>query len=119
MLLLLASGDHTGLEKLAADATQKGLNNLAFAALLQLGDPSRCVDLLIQTNRPSEAALFARTYNPKSVVLLYILQSLILMEVTRQLPAAVKAWKADLESQGKEKIAEMVADPVEHPELFA
>ena len=84
MLLLLASGDAQGLEKLASDAGQslildlrsrgrrlmalvvaKGQNNLAFAALLQLNDPTKCVDLLLKTNRPSEAAVFARTYAPK------------------------------------------------------
>jgi coatomer subunit beta' len=43
----------------------KGQNNLAFAALLQTGEPSGCVDLLLNTGRPSEATLFSRTYAPR------------------------------------------------------
>lgn len=45
----------------------KGQNNIALAALLQLGDPKACVDLLIKTDRIPEAALFARTYAPRQV----------------------------------------------------
>jgi hypothetical protein len=30
-----------------------------------LGDPKAAVDLLIQTDRPAEAALLARTYVPR------------------------------------------------------
>jgi hypothetical protein len=45
----------------------KGQNNIALAALMQLGDPKACVDLLIKTDRIPEAALFARTYAPRQV----------------------------------------------------
>lgn len=48
---------------------EKGQNNLAFVALVQLGQVERCVDLLIETGRAPEAALFARTYAPRSVSL--------------------------------------------------
>ncbi|KAG1772100.1 hypothetical protein EDD22DRAFT_1021100 [Suillus occidentalis] len=54
-------------KKLAATAEKKGANNLAFATLFQLGDAKPCVDLLVQTNRAPEAALFARTYAPSEV----------------------------------------------------
>lgn len=47
------------------NAEEKGKNNLAFAARLQLGDAKACVDLLIKTERAPEAALFARTYAPR------------------------------------------------------
>lgn len=92
LLLLLAVGDRPGLERLSAEAgkfliifmctmgfvTQsktvgKGQNNLAFASLLQLGDPKACVELLLKTDRAPEAALFARTYSPRYVL---VLQSL-------------------------------------------
>lgn len=46
---------------------EKGQNNLAFVGLVQLGQAERCVDLLIQTGRAPEAALFARTYAPRYV----------------------------------------------------
>jgi coatomer subunit beta' len=85
LLLLLAQGDRDGLAKLAATARtslsssqrsqtdiflaeEKGQNNLAFATLLQLGDKKGCVDLLVNTQRVPEAALFARTYAPRYVL---------------------------------------------------
>lgn len=79
---------------------QKGLNNVAFAALLELGDTTGCIDLLISTDRIPEAAFFARTYAPS------------------QAGRVVKLWKADLESKKKQKIAVGIADPDEDPDLF-
>ena len=99
-LLLLAIGDKDGLLNLATQAEEKGQNNLAFASLLQTGSPAACVDLLIKTHRAPEAAIFARTYAPSKI------------------PEAVTAWKAELKGKGKSKIADSVADPTEHPELF-
>ena len=46
-------------------AVEKGQNNLAFATLFQLGDTKSCVDLLVNTRRIPEAAIFARTYAPR------------------------------------------------------
>lgn len=65
LLLFLSVGDRDGLQELAAKATDKGENNLAFATLLQLGDAGACVELLIKTQRQPEAAIFARTYAPR------------------------------------------------------
>ena len=45
----------------------KGQNNLAFACLLQTGNPKACIDLLVSTDRIPEAAFFARTYLPRFV----------------------------------------------------
>ncbi|EKM60052.1 uncharacterized protein PHACADRAFT_206262 [Phanerochaete carnosa HHB-10118-sp] len=100
MLLLLSIGDRDGLEKLARNAEEKGQNNLAFAALLQLGAPAACVDLLVKTQRAPEAAMFARTYVPSKV------------------PEAVQAWKDELTVKGRAKLASAIPDPIEHPELF-
>jgi coatomer subunit beta' len=58
------------------------------------------VDLLIKTQRAPEAALFARTYAPSKI------------------PAAVTAWKVELQGKNRGKLADAVADPIEHPELF-
>ena len=74
-------------------AESKGLNNVAFAALLQLQDTAACVDLLLATDRVPEAALFARTYAPS------------------QASRVVKAWKADLAEKKRHKIAAGIADP--------
>lgn len=76
-------------------AENKGLNNVAFAALLQMGDTAACVDLLLSTDRIPEAALFARTYAPS------------------QVSRVVKLWKADLEAKKRQKIAVGIADPDE------
>ncbi|KAL0950314.1 hypothetical protein HGRIS_010289 [Hohenbuehelia grisea] len=100
MLLLLATGDRDGLQQLSAKAVEKGQNNLAFATMFQLGDASGCTDLLMNTNRAPEAALFARTYAPS------------------QATKAVDAWHADLKAKGRPKIASSVAHPSKQPELF-
>lgn len=76
------------------------MNNVAFAALLELGDTTGCIDLLIATDRIPEAAFFARTYAPS------------------QASRVVKLWKSDLESKKKQKIAVGIADPAEDPDLF-
>ncbi|ETW83757.1 hypothetical protein HETIRDRAFT_415508 [Heterobasidion irregulare TC 32-1] len=100
MLLLLSIGDGAGLEALAAKAVEKGQNNLAFASLLQLGNAKACVDLLVKTHRAPEAALFARTYAPS------------------QVPAVVDAWRDELKSKGRPKIAGAIPSPRDHPDLF-
>ncbi|RSH81825.1 uncharacterized protein EHS24_008018 [Apiotrichum porosum] len=100
LLLFTSLSDRAGLERLATLAKEKGQNNIAFAAYLQLGDSAACVDLLAATERLPEAALMARSYNPASA------------------PGVVKKWRADLESQGKPKVAATIADPEEDRELF-
>ncbi|PBK63488.1 coatomer protein [Armillaria solidipes] len=100
MLLLLAIGDRDGLKALSSKAAEKGLNNLAFASMFQLGDANSCVDLLVKTQRAPEAALFARTYAPS------------------QVPKAVDAWQADLKTKNRPKIAASVAHPSANADLF-
>jgi coatomer subunit beta' len=78
----------------------KGANNIAFAAYLQLGDTTSCISLLSSTGRLPEAAMFARTYAPAAI------------------PGIVKAWRSELESSGKPKLAALLADPEEDAELF-
>ncbi|RXW23627.1 hypothetical protein EST38_g2218 [Candolleomyces aberdarensis] len=100
LLLLLAQGDKSGLDKLSETAEEKGMNNLAFAARLQTGDTKGCVGLLERTGRGAEGALFARTYRPSLV------------------PQAVKSWKSELTSKKRNKLADAIADPAVNPELF-
>ncbi|KAI0048076.1 coatomer protein [Auriscalpium vulgare] len=100
MLLLLAIGDEAGLRQLASNAEQKGQNNLSFATLFQLGDAAACVDLLVKTQRAPEAALFARTYAPSKA------------------PEVVSAWRADLTSKGRPKVAALIPSPADKSELF-
>ncbi|KAI0065970.1 coatomer protein [Artomyces pyxidatus] len=100
MLLLMSTGDAAGLRQLASKAEQKGQNNLAFATLFQLGDAAACVDLLAKTQRIPEAALFARTYAPSKT------------------SEVVSAWRDDLKSKGRPKIAASISSPAENKELF-
>lgn len=78
----------------------KGKNNIAFAALLQLGATEEAIELLIKTDRIPEAAMFARTYLPS--------------ESSR----VVKLWKQELEQNNRPKVAESLADPESYPNLF-
>lgn len=66
------------IQELATSARAEGQNNIAFAALLLQGKVDECVELLVNTNRLPEAALFARTYCPSRV------------------SGIVKLWKEDL-----------------------
>ena len=100
LLLYTSLSDRAGMQRLATSALEKGANNIAFAAYLQLGDADNCVDLLANTGRLSEAALFARTYAPGKTA-----------EVVRK-------WKAELEEQGRGKVAETIAGPEDEPDAF-
>lgn len=100
LLLYTSLSDRAGMQRLAESALTKGANNIAFAAYLQLGDADNCVDLLASTNRLSEAALFARTYAPHKV------------------GQVVGKWKAELEEQGRGKVAETIAGPEDEPDAF-
>ena len=67
LLLCSAVSSPAALAALASSATEKGKNNVAFAALFLLGDVDACIDLLCTTNRVPEAAFMARTYAPSRV----------------------------------------------------
>ncbi|EGF82956.1 hypothetical protein BATDEDRAFT_18190 [Batrachochytrium dendrobatidis JAM81] len=101
LMIYQTSGNATGLAELATMAVEAGSNNIAFVCFLLLGQTEQCVDLLIHTGRIPEAALFARTYAPS------------------QINRVVALWKASLESQGKHKSAEALAEPTRYPNLFS
>jgi coatomer subunit beta' len=100
LLLFTSLSDRSGLERLAKLAQEKGSNNIAFAAFLQLGDSASCISLLSQTGRLPEAALFARSYKPDLI------------------PEVVTKWKGELESGGKGKLAETIGTSTEDRDLF-
>ena len=101
-LLGLAMGDKNTVKEVGRLAKGKGLNNIAFAANWQTGDGRGAVDLLVDTERASEAALLARTYAPSRV------------------GKAVGAWRGELEKKGRTKVGALIADPLrgEERELF-
>ncbi|KAI8925123.1 coatomer WD associated region-domain-containing protein [Entophlyctis helioformis] len=100
LLIYQTSGNAAGLEELSKMAAEAGSNNIAFVCHFLLGRTEQCVELLIQTARIPEAALFARTYVPS------------------QIPRVLAAWKASLEKLGKKKAAEALADPSKYANLF-
>jgi coatomer subunit beta' len=74
--------------------------NLAFTAFYLSGKVEECLQLLVKSGRFAEAALMARTYVPS------------------ELPRLVKLWKDDLHKKGQDKVASMLADPVENEVMF-
>eukprot|EP00884_Botryococcus_braunii_P001163 jgi/Botrbrau1/11047/Bobra.92_2s0018.1 len=99
LLLYTARGSAKGLESLAPESEEAGRANIAFLSLFLLGRISECVDLLLASNRVSEAAFFARTYMPSRV------------------SEVVQLWRKDL-AKINPKAAESLADPAQYPNLF-
>ncbi|MFQ6639063.1 hypothetical protein Gotur_015751 [Gossypium turneri] len=68
LLLLYSSlGDAEGISRLASLSKEQGKNNVAFLCLFMLGKLEDCLQLLVESNRISEAALMARSYLPSKV----------------------------------------------------
>ena len=79
LLLNTAAGRADKLNALASDALGVGRNNIAFVSLFLQGRVKECVQLLLDSDRIPEAALFARSYAPSLV------------------PEIVAKWKAAVE----------------------
>lgn len=68
LLLLAASAGKADLmSKIHDESKAAGQHNVSFLTSLLLGDTTKCLDILIETDRLPEAALFARTYCPSQV----------------------------------------------------
>jgi hypothetical protein len=94
-----SAGKADKMAGLAQSAKEAGKNNIAFISLLLLGKVDECIDLLIDSKRLPEAALFARTYKPSRV-----------SEVTQ-------LWK-QVQATTNAKVAQSLADPAEYENLF-
>ena len=104
-LLLIATSinDRALIERIGAMAAEKNLVNIAFNCYLQLGDTQGCIDILVKSDRLSEATLFARSYAPHNA------------------PALVKQWRESWKESKRSKqdaIASSIADPDVNPEAF-
>jgi coatomer subunit beta' len=99
LLLYSATGNLTGMERLAKLATDGGKTNVAFVAHLLTGNVEACADLLIATKRLPEAAFFVRTYLPSRI------------------DEVVALWKQDLASIS-ESAASALGTPSLNAELF-
>ena len=100
LLLHTSTSNTTGLRKLAVQAQDANLHNVAFTCLWELGDVDGCIDLLVKTNRTAEAVLFAQTYKPSRAT------------------DTVSKWKESLEKDGKSKISKIIGVPGQDEELF-
>jgi coatomer subunit beta' len=99
LMLYSAVGNLAGVERLAELATAKGKTNVGFVAHLLTGNVEACADILVNTNRLPEAALFVRTYLPS------------------KMEEIVALWKEDLASVS-ETAAQALAAPSANPEFF-
>lgn len=100
LLVYSATSDREGLTKLAKDAQEASLNNVAFSARWLLGDIDGCVDILTTTGRLGEAVLFSQTYKPSVAA------------------RVVGQWKESLEKAKKGRVAKTLGVPGEDQELF-
>ena len=91
-------------------ANSDGLDNTTFVARWQTGDVRSAVDLLVDTERASSAALLARSYARSYA------QSYAQSRVAK----AFNAWRRELEKKGRAKVGALIGDPLrgEERELF-
>lgn len=97
LLLLSSSNNQKGLTKLAEECETKGKYNIGWQAWWLSGNKTKCTELLIKSERFTEAAVFANNYNVEQ----------------SQIENAVKSWKLKLDSQNKSRISERLIDNFE------
>ncbi|EGR29953.1 hypothetical protein IMG5_145440 [Ichthyophthirius multifiliis] len=96
LLLIYSSlGLKEELIEIAQKAVEQTKMNIAFQIYFYISDLDNCIDILIKTNRYSEAALFAKTYCPSKI-------SQIVLQ-----------WKEDLQKNHHLVIAQKIADPMD------
>lgn len=99
LLLYSATGNLSGIERLAKLATDAGKTNVAFVCNLLTGNVEACAELLVATKRLPEAAFFVRTYLPSKI------------------EEVVEGWKKDL-ANVSESAANALASPQGNKDLF-
>lgn len=100
-LLMLASsaGNVSMVDKVAVASREAKQNNISFMAYFIRGKLDDCLDILIESQRLTEAAFFARTYLPSRV------------------SETVQKWREYASTQNK-KVAQSLADPADYENLF-
>lgn len=83
------------LYKLGLRALEETKMNIAFAAFFTCADLTKCIEVLIKSQRYTEAAFFARTYCPSRIT------------------EVVKLWKESL-LKSHPVIAQKIADPFDY-----
>merc|ERR1712176_23056 len=98
-LLYTSTNNKDGLQKLYKLSIANSKFNVAFNILFYLGDISKCIDLLIETDKIPQAAMLSRAYCPSKVE-----------EIT-------KMWKEKLQLISP-SAANALGDPQTHPDAF-
>ncbi|ODV81943.1 Coatomer, beta' subunit [Suhomyces tanzawaensis NRRL Y-17324] len=96
LLLLSSSNNKEGLTRLADESESNGKYNLAFQALWLAGNKDRCLELLIKSERYTEASIFAVNYSLGK----------------DKVEKAIAEWKQKLEKKNKDKIIERLIEDV-------
>lgn len=94
LLLLSSTNNQKELIRLAEEAETKGKYNIAFQAWWLASNKEKCLDLLIKSEKFTEAAFLARNYGGDE----------------EKLAEAIKEWKANLTSKNRSKIASRLID---------
>lgn len=97
LLLLSSSNNQSQLKRLAEEAEAKGKYNIAFQAWWLTANKNKCLDLLIKSEKFTEAAFLAKNYGGDS----------------DKLAQAVDGWKKLLEAKGKGKLSERLITELE------
>lgn len=94
LLVLSSTNNQLQLTRLAEAAEAIGKYNIAFQAWWLTANKQKCMDLLIKTERYSEAAFLGKTYGI----------------APQKLAHAVQLWKDQLVAKGKSKTANRLQD---------
>lgn len=90
LLILSSSNNQKSLARLAESTETLGKFNIAFQAWWLTGNVDKCLDLLVKTERYTEAAFFGRTYGAQD----------------KKIEEIVALWKKALDSKGRSRVSE-------------
>ncbi|RLV96534.1 Coatomer subunit beta' [Spathaspora sp. JA1] len=94
LLLLSSSNNKTDLTRLAQECEEKGKYNIAWQAWWLIGAKEKCLDLLIKSERYTEATLFGANYGVSN----------------DKVQKAIELWRNELRGKNKSKIADRLID---------
>ncbi|RKP18398.1 coatomer subunit beta [Rozella allomycis CSF55] len=96
LILYQASGDSNGLLRLATTAEELNQDNIAFNAYFLTHNHDKIINLLVKSQRFSEAVIYSQSYCPLKLSLVF------------------SKWKSSL----PKKIANRIMDPQSNPDQF-
>ncbi|MCP8719938.1 MAG: coatomer subunit beta' [Asgard group archaeon] len=94
LLLLSSSQNKAELIKLAEECETKGRYNIAWQSWWLVGDVTKCFDLLIKSERYTEAVIFGKNYGVEA----------------EKLSEGIALWKQTLHKKNKGKVADRLID---------